>query len=154
MKEAWPKVVRSGSFAVKIYESDNNGYKQHVVAYYLGKRRVRKVVTDFASAKKEAERIAYRLSHGELEALKFTRADGIAYLEALRLLKPLNTPLVAAVEEYCEAKKLGVPLLAAAKYYAARHKVTFAPKPIAELVEEFIKAKAADGMSLRYLADL
>ena len=30
---------------------------------------------------------------------------------------------------------------------------TFARKSISEVVDEFIKAKAADGMSLRYLAD-
>jgi integrase len=153
MKEEWPKIVRSGSVTVKIYPSENNGYKRHIVTYYLGKRRMRKAVTDFAGAKKEAERIANRLSHGETQALKLTSADSAAYLEAQRLLSTLNVPLLSAVEEYCEAKKLGVPLLAAAKYYVARHKVTFAHKPIVELVEEFIKAKAADGMSIRYLAD-
>jgi hypothetical protein len=153
MKEEWPKIIRNGSVAVKIYESEINGYKRHIVTYYLGNRRVRKAVTDFAAAKKEAERIANRLSFGEIQALKLSSADSAAYLEAQRLLHSLNVPLLSAVEEYCEAKKLGVPLLAAAKYYVSRHKATFARKSIPEVVEEFIKAKAADGMSLRYLAD-
>ena len=149
----WPKTVRSGSVTVKIYQHNRGDYRQHIVTYYLGKQRVRKVVTDFASAKKEAERVANRLSHGETQALKLTSEDSAAYLEAQRLLNPLNVPLLSAVEEYCEAKKLGVPLLAAAKYYVSRHKATFARKSISEVVEEFMKAKAADGMSLRYLAD-
>jgi integrase len=154
MKEEWPKIIRSGSVTVKIYPSENNGYKRHIVTYYLGKRRMRKAVTDFAGAKKEAERIANRLSHGETQTLKLTSADSAAYVEAQRRLSSLNVPLLSAVEEYCEAKKLGVPLLAAARYYLARHSVAFPRKPIAEIVEEFIKAKAADGMSVRYLADL
>ena len=153
MKEEWPKIIRNGSVAVKIYQSEINGYKRHIVTYYLGKRRIRKAVSDFAGAKKEAERIANRLSFGEIQALKLSSADSAAYLEAQRLLHSLNVPLLSAVEEYCEAKKLGVPLLAAAKYYVSRHKATFARKSISEVVEEFMKAKAADGMSLRYLAD-
>ncbi len=154
MKEEWPKVIRSGSVTVKIYQSENNGYTRHIVTYYLGKRRVRKAVTDFAAAKKEAERIANRLSYGETQALKLSSADSAAYLEAQRLLASVNVPLLAAIEEYCEAKKLGIPLLAAAKYYVSKHNTSFPRKPIAEIVEEFIKAKAIDGMSLRYLADL
>jgi hypothetical protein len=112
MNEQWPKIIRSGSVAVKIYQQDCGGYKQHIVSYYLGLKRVRKVISDFAKAKKEAERIANRLSHGETQALKLTSEDSAAYLEARRLLSSVNVPLLAAIEEYCEAKKLGVPLLA------------------------------------------
>jgi hypothetical protein len=71
----WPKTVRSGSVTVKIYQHNRGDYRQHIVTYYLGKQRVRKVVTDFASAKKEAERVANRLSHGETQALKLTSED-------------------------------------------------------------------------------
>jgi integrase len=154
MNEQWPKIIRSGSVAVKIYQQDCGGYKQHIISYYLGLKRVRKVVSDFAKAKKEAERIANRLSHGETQALKLTSEDSAAYLEARRLLSSVNVPLLSAIEEYCEAKKLGVPLLTAAKYYVSRHNMAVPRKPISELVDEFIKAKATDGMSLRYLADL
>ena len=80
----WPKTVRSGSVTVKIYQHNRGDYRQHIVTYYLGKQRVRKVVTDFASAKKEAERVANRLSHGETQALKLTSEDSAAYLEARR----------------------------------------------------------------------
>jgi hypothetical protein len=78
MSEEWPKTVRSGSVTVKIYQHKCGDYGQHVVTYYLGKKRVRKVVTDYATAKKEAERVANRLSHGETQALKLTSADSAA----------------------------------------------------------------------------
>lgn len=154
MKEkAWPRVIRQGSVGVKIYRVENRGYVHHVISYYLGKSRVRKVVADFPKAKKEAERIATQLSKGEKEALKLTGADSTAYVHAQKLLQPLGVPLLAAVEEYVSAKKLGVPLLVAAKQYATRQKTIVARKSVSEIKEEFIQAKTVDGMSVRYLAD-
>ena len=153
MKTDWPKVIRSGSVTVKIYQVPNNGYPQHVISYYLGTRRVRKVITEFAEAKEEAERIAKRLSRGDQEALKLTGTDSLAFVQAQRLLKPLNMPLLAAIEEYVEAKKLGVPLLPAAKLYANRQKAVVARKTVSEIVEEFLQTKRADGMSKAYLID-
>ena len=79
MKTDWPKVIRSGSVTVKIYQVPNNGYPQHVISYYLGTRRVRKVITEFAEAKEEAERIAKRLSRGDQEALKLTGTDTLLW---------------------------------------------------------------------------
>jgi integrase len=55
--------------------------------------------------------------------------------------------------EYLEAKAQGVPLLAAAQYYKAKHHAKLPQKTVAEVVEEFIKAKKQDGLSLRYLSD-
>jgi integrase len=153
MQTDWPKIVRSGSITVKIYRRVDRGNVRHVVAYYLGQDRIRKIITDFAEAKTEANRIANQLSKGDKEALQLTGADSVAYLQANRLLRPFDVPLLAAIEEYCAAKKFDVPLHAAAKHYASRQKVIVARKMVAEVVEEFIAAKKADGMSIRYLAD-
>ena len=166
-KAAWPKLVRNGSVTVKIYRVDNKkalarkpgrqqavkSYTQYVVSYYVGEKRVRKTYSGLAKAEQEAVRVATMLSTGEREALRLTGADSSSYVRAKSILRSLNVPLLAAVEEYAAAKKLGVPMLLAAKHYADRQRTVKAKRTIEQVKDEFINAKESDGMSLRYISD-
>ena len=149
----FPLEVKKGSTIVKIYRTVDRGRDRFTLGYHEGSRRVLRQFADLAEARKEAGIVAAKLNAGQGDALELTGSDRDTYLAAIRELKPLDVPLLVAVQEYVKAKEVGVPLLAAAQFYKAKHHATLPQRKVAEVVEEFIKAKTQDGMSLRYLSD-
>src|SRR5205823_6249027 len=73
----------------------------------------------------------------------------------MRLLRPLQIPLHAAVEEYVMARDHleNAPLLPAVKHYALRRR-DIIEKRVGQVVTELLAAKARDGLSERYVQTL
>ena len=145
--------IKAGSSRVKIYRVVEPHRERHTLAYHEGAQRKLRQFADEGEARREAKLVAERLNAGQGAALELTGKDRDAFLYAVRKLKPLGIALTSAVDEFIDAKAVGVPLLASAQFYKAKHHAKLPQKTVAEVVEEFIKAKTQDGMSLRYLSD-
>ena len=107
-------------------------------------------------AMEAADKLARRLDSRDYVAASLTRDQALEYANAGARLKPFNLSVDAATATVAECLKTVGDLAnihAAVKFYAARHKQT-TRKPVAEVVAEFLKIKAARQASDRYLRDL
>ena len=154
--EKFPLSIRRGSSVVKIYQESKTSGTYYRVSFYMGGRRCGLNFPDLDKAKAEAEAKAAQLSRGDLDALHITGRDRLIYGRALEAVRPLDVTLDAAALEYADAKKVlaGFSLAEAAHFYMRHHGRGIRPKPVAEAVAEMIAAKAENGLSASYLADL
>ena len=155
-KSTFPKTVKRGNVRVKIYLTPSNGCEAYTVAYYFGGKRIRKTFADRDLAELEAETVANRICAGELNVLTLTSDDRTAYVRALEMLKPSGTPLELAVMQFAETTKLlgGTSLMETAKFYLRHHPRHLPTRTVAEVVEEMLAAKAADGLSPEHVRDM
>jgi integrase len=154
VKIEWPIKIRTGSVTVKIYFTPTRGNDGFTIAYHEGIRRMRRMFSDLAKARKEAKLISERLNAGQGEALRLTGTDRDSYLYAIGKLRPLDIKLAPAIDEYVEAKKWSVPLAAAARSYQEAHSTKRPTKTVSAIVTELLAAKRTDGASAYYLSDL
>lgn len=122
----------------------------------MDRKRKRQVFKTLQEAKDEAAIKATQMTNGDLGAAKLTNADSAAYLRALALLKPSGAALEFAASEYASAvKRLGaVSLSQAVDFYLKRHPVHLEPKLVREVVDEILKLKESDKLSVRYRKQL
>lgn len=138
-----PVKVKKGSVEVRIYRREKEGRVYYQIADYSSGKRRFKNCSDLAEAKREAISIAEKLSRGEAAALELTNEDRSVYVRALSNLKPTGITLDVATHNYAEACKIlgGDWIIEAAKFYKKRNLTKIPPKPIQEVVEEFIASK-------------
>ena len=153
-KTNFPIRIKSGSASVSIYDR-SDAYPYYRVAHYVGSQRQMKPFTRLADARLQARQIAEQISAGE-GTIRMSRADELIYQRAREAVAPLGLELDTAAIELVQARRLlgDTPIAEAARFYlnhGARH---ITPKTPAEIVEELIAQKRADGMSERYCDDL
>ena len=155
-KRKFPIIVKRGSVRVKIYFTPSNGCDAYTIAYYFGGKRVRKTLADLKRAEWEAETIANRICAGELNVLTLTSEDRTAYVRAMEMLKPSGTPLEIAVMQFVETAKIleGASMLDSAKFYIRHHPRHMPTCTVAQVVEEMLVAKEAQGFCAAYIGDL
>ena len=148
--------VKRGHTVVKIYQTPSRNCEAFTVVHYLGDKRQRKSFADLGLAMTEAETIANKLSTGELDVLKLTNADRLAYVRAVEALKPTGQPLEVAAIHYAEAFKIleGDSIIEAARYFAKRHPSKMPKKTVPEVVQALLESKEQDGVSDVYMKDL
>lgn len=153
-KTKW--VVGRGSATVNIYLTPHGEENYYTVSYWLDGKRKRQVFSTLQQAKDVAAEKATQMTNGDLGAAKLTNADSAAYLRATALLQPVGAPLEFVASEYVSAvKRLGaVSLSQAVDYYLKRHPVQLAPKMVREVVDEILKLKESDKLSIRYRKQL
>lgn len=155
--ETWPRKITRAGATVKIYRITNRGRTGYQCAYYIGNRRCLKNFTQYPEARTHAEEQAALLSGGHLAVAQMRSHDREAFAAAMRILKPLDVPLLDAVRGYAAAAKAlpaGASMLAAAKDYAQRHPENAPKKTVAEVIAEFLAAKTQDKASYRYIKTL
>lgn len=148
--------VKVGSVSVPIYRSENNGLPRYFVAFYHNGQRVRRSFSDLEEAKKEARKAAQKIMAGFSHANDLSTSDREVYLNAKICLEKSGHSLLPAVQEYAQCHELlgGGSLLGAIKDYVERNKGVRTGVTVADAAKEFLKAKEADGMSTRYMAQL
>ncbi len=148
--------VKRGSAVVKIRPVRNGGYAQWVVDYWLDGQRRQVKRSDLTEAREHAESVATRISNGDAAILSLTKEDAASLARARELLSPIGKPIEVAAAEYAEAAKLlgSVPLIDAARFYVKRNPANLQLRQVAEVVDEMIAAKRADGLSEVYVKDL
>lgn len=155
-KIKFPQKVKRGSVVVKIYRTPSHGCDSYTLSYYQDGVRKRPTFPDYDLAKAEAEMVACRLGNADADVLTLSSADRAAYLRARQLLDPVGVSLEAAAAQFAEVKKIlgDTPLFQAAEYYVKRHPTKIQPKRVADVAEECLAAKRADGLSERYVEAL
>lgn len=151
-----PIVVKFGNASVRVYRGHTRAYQYFQVPDYSSGKRKFLTFSDERAAREKAEDIAKMLNTGQAEVLKLTTADVAAHRRAVELLKPTGIALELAAAEFAEAKaRLGNRSLAEAVNFFLRHCPSSLPrKTVAEVVDELVAAKTADGASAVYLKDL
>lgn len=155
-RNRFPKVIKRGSCAVKIYRDQKPQGVYFRVVYQLGGKRHRLNFTTLEKATASAELKASELSRLDGAAATFTGRDRHDYAMALAAVKDFNIPLSAAAHEYKQARELlyGASLVDAARFYSRHHGSGIKRKTVAIAVDELIEAKKSKGVSALYLADL
>ncbi|MBM3840113.1 MAG: site-specific integrase [Verrucomicrobia bacterium] len=156
--DSWPRKVQPGRAIVNVYrrKTPSGNFAFMVANYADGDRRRFDSYASEADALEAAEKLARRLDSRDYVAASMTRDQALEYANAVARLKPFNVTVDAATATVAQClKTVGdlANLHAAAKFYAARHKQTI-KKPVAEVVAELLKIKAARGASERYMRDL
>lgn len=153
-RQTFPKIIKSGSAVAKVYQVKNRTRSIYSLVYYAqGGRQIRQF-TKLGDAMAEGETVTEAINNGRAQVLELSGAERESFMNARDILAPTGIPLIAALTEYTEAKKLGVPLIEAARFYHSRMAGKVIHKKVPIVVDEFLKAKAEDGMSQRYLSDI
>lgn len=153
-KSKW--IVERGSARVNIYLTPHGGEDYFTVSYWVDKKRVRQVFPTLQKAKDVAAEKASQMTTGDLGAAKLTNADSAAYRRAVALLEPVGAALEFAASEYASAvKRLGaVSLSQAVDFYLKRHPVHMEPKMVRAVVDDLLKLKESEQLSVRYRKQL
>ena len=148
--------VKFGSASVPIYLSESRGRKRFIIAHYREGKRLRQTFSDLAAAKKEAMFVAQRIQSGMQHVTDLKPHERDNYKKAVELLDSLGIPLVAAVEDYVQARKLAEneSLTSMANDYRRVFKPLTRRATVPELVAELLAAKKQDGASKAYVANL
>jgi len=148
--------IKVGSVSVPIYRSQNNGLPRFFVAFYHNGQRIRRSFSDLEEAKKEARKAGQKIMAGFSHANDLSTSDRDVFLNAKACLEKAGLSLLPAVQEYAQCHELlgGGSLLGAIKDYVERNKGVRTGVTVADAAKEFLKAKEADGMSTRYMAQL
>ena len=152
----FPQKITKNGINATIYRAENKGYVEFKVAWHEGSRRQMQSFADYTDAFRRAEEACRQIGAGDHATLNLKADHRIVYQRAVALLKKCNHPLDVAAERYADAvARLGnTPLLDAVEYYVRRHPANMPTKTVAEVLDEMLKAKAADGASAVYLRDL
>ncbi len=148
--------VKFGSASVPIYLSESKGRKRFIIAHYRDGKRLRQTFTDLAAAKKEAMFVAQRIQSGMQHVTDLKPHERDNYKKAVELLDSLGVPLVAAVEDYVQARKLAESesLTSMANDYRKFFKPLTRRVTVPELVAELLVAREQDGASKTYVSQL
>ena len=154
-KSGFPIRIKSGSATVRIYDR-SDAYPYYRVAHYVGAKRRMKPFAHLADAQRQARQIADQIRAGEGNLGVMSSTDRLIYQRAHEAVAPLGLALDTAAIELAQTQKLlgDTPLAEAARFYlnhSARHII---PKTPAEIAQELIAQKRANGMSERYCDDL
>ncbi|MGB9156767.1 MAG: hypothetical protein WCB20_09775, partial [Chthoniobacterales bacterium] len=146
-RNRFPKVIKRGSCAVKIYRDQKPQGTYFRVVYQLGGKRHRLNFKSIEAATSEAEAKAAQLSRGDMDAAQLSGRDRLIYGRALDAIKALDVPLDAAAHEYKQARELlnGASLVDAARFYARHHGSGIKRKAVAVAVDAMIEAKRTKG---------
>jgi len=148
--------VKFGSATVPIYRSQSEGRTRYFVCYHRDGKRLRQTFADLAAAKKEAQLVAQRIQAGMQHVTDLKPHERDNYARAVELLGSLNIPLVAAVEDYVQARKLAESesLTAMATAYRKFFKPLTRRVTVPGLVAELLAARKQDGASRTYVGQL
>lgn len=148
--------VERGSAVVNIYLTPHGGEKYFTVSYWVDKKRVRQVFPTLQKAKDVAAEKASQMATGDIGAAKLTNADSAAYRRAIALLEPIGVALEFAAADYAAAKRrLGqVSLSHVVDFYLKRHPAEAEPIMVRRVVDELLKLKESEQLSLRYRKQL
>ena len=154
-KPGFPIRVKSGSATVSIYDR-SDAFPYYRVAHYTGSKRRMISFTNLREARREARNIAERICAGEARATRLSRTDQLIYERATEAIAPHGLALDTAAIELAQARRLlgDTPVDEAARFYLNHGAHHVIPKTPAEITEELIAQKRADGMSERYCDDL
>jgi len=148
--------IKHGSAVVPIYKGRVRKWDCYTVAYHMNGKRVRRNFGSLEKAKAEAQLMARKIQEGKSSSNDLSSAQRENHLAAERLVAPFKMPLVSAVEEYTRCRELlgDVPLMMAIQEFISRNRGVQLGVKVPDLIDEFLKAKAEDNLSIGYRLQL
>ncbi|MEX1113672.1 MAG: tyrosine-type recombinase/integrase, partial [Akkermansiaceae bacterium] len=148
--------MKFGSANVPVYRSESKGRVRFMVCSYRDGKRIRKIFNSLDEAKKEALFVAQRIQSGMQHVTDIKPHERDHYVKAVELLGGFDIPLVAAVEDYVQARKLAESesLTSMATDYRKFFKPLTRRVTVTELVAELLVTRKQDGASKTYVAQL
>jgi integrase len=149
----FPFPVKRGSATVAIYRAETHGYESFIVYYKSAGKTHRKTFPDFAKAKEEAWVKAGELDTGDAGTLSMSSEDRAAWLHVKEALAPSGIAPVVAAAQFAEAHKIlnGLSLIDAARLAAKAHNVTKPGATVADVSDELLKDRKANGVGEHHL---
>ena len=150
----WPKIIRNGSVALKIYRVENKGRESFTLSYHVGGKRILKMFAGLDEAVAEGKAKASTLANGELDALHMSSQDARIYVHCVEMGKPTGIPLELLVKDAVEAVKVvdgKVSLLEMGKEFKRRKMHELPDKMLPAAVEDMIETRSKDGTGDAYL---
>jgi integrase len=151
-----PTLIRCGSVAVKIYKLRREKGAYFTVSWHTGPKRNRQNFKAFEAAKKFARDRAEELAAGQVNSPTVTIAQAQDMKEALRRIGPLGTPVHVVAGEYADVvNQLGGTgtLRQAVEFFLHNSIRPEMQRTVAQVAEEFISSKKANGCSRPYIED-
>jgi len=148
--------VKFGSSVVPVYQTESKGRVRYSLSFYRDGRRQRVVFSSLEEAKQEALLVAQQIQRGMQHVTDIRPHERDAYVRATELLAGLHVPLVAAVEDYVQARMLadGQSLTSITEDYRKHLRPLARRATVPELVAELLAARSQDGASKPYRAQL
>lgn len=148
--------IRHGSVTIPIYAGTTGGKTRYTIAFYHDGRRRRRMFTDLEKAKKEAKLAAEKIQHGLAANNDLSSRDREQFHAARRLLGPLDTPMVSAIEEYVRAREIlgDIPLVTAVQEFMRQNDGVTLGVTVPQVCEEMLEAKRQDNVSRVHLIQL
>ena len=150
----WPKIIRNGSVAVKIYRVENKGRESFTLSYHAAGKRVLKMFASLDEAVTEGKAKASTLANGELDALHMSSQDARIYVHCVEMAKATGIPLELLVKDGVEALKVvdyKVSLLEMGKEFKRRKMHELPDKMLPVAVDEMIETRSKDGTGDDYV---
>ncbi len=149
-------VMKFGCASVPVYRLVEGNRVRFLVAHYRDGKRLRQTFRTLEAAKKEAKFVAQRIQSGMQHVTDLKPHERDSYVKAVDLLAELDIPLVAAVEDYVQARKLadGESLASIIGDYRKVFRPLSRRAKVPEIVAELFVARTQDGASRQYLSNL
>lgn len=150
------RTIKAGSVHVKIYTGSIKGRDSYTVYWRVGERPYRKLFSELRKAEEFAKSQAEQLAAGQVQSPAISAVEIQTFREARRRLGPLDVPLHVAAEEYASVKtQLGEhgTLQQAIEFFLHNSIRPDMQRMVGQVVEEFIAAKEANGLSRTYIDD-
>ncbi len=155
-KSEWPRTVKVGATAVKVYRQERNGTPYFYVADYSGGARKMRSFPSEDTALAEAGRLARLIATGDSVAARFAGKDAASYARALELLAPIGVPVELAIASFVRAFEIlkSDRLAEAAEFYVRNNSENLPQRTVAEVAAELLDQREHRRASERYLGDL
>mgnify|MGYP002621925288 CR=1 FL=1 len=144
----------SGPSLVRIYTINrSDGYPQHTVAWKEGGRRKTRVFANLDEARLIARQQVVRLTNIVEGAGEVSLRDVEIFQHCEAKAREQGVSLTAAVDEWMAARKIlnKADLIEAVRFFEANRRDFLPVKSVAEVADEFVRSRAASGMSRAYV---
>ena len=150
-----PKPIKVGAVALPLY---HYGDGRWAIIYREAKGAKRKTLSfkSEAQARGEGEKLCNKIANGSLAADHLTADERAQAVAARDLLAPVGLSLDTAAREITEAQRLtgGAGVLEMARFWARHHSAANSGRTPAQIIDEMIAAKKAEGLDAEYLRNV
>ena len=142
--------IGNGPARIKIYTMNRrDGYPEFTLSWKEAGRRKTRSFSSMDEARMIAQQISVRLANGWTAADEATRRDIDLLRHCEQVAREHGVGLAAAMDEWASARKAAgeIPLADAIRFYQANRKDLLIPRTLAQVAEEFIESRRANGSS-------
>ena len=142
--------IGNGPARVKIYTMNRkDGYPEFTMAWKEAGRRKTRSFASMEEARMIAQQTSVRLANGWNAADEATRRDIDLLRHCEQVAREHGVGLAAAMDEWASARKAAgeIPLSDAVRFYQANRKDLLIQRTLAQVAEEFIESRRANGSS-------